>query len=958
MPFRRLATTLALSMALLSLVGLGAMTGLAAWRSSEALRKRALATNEAITIATAHALDQYVSGALAIVQEAAGRPKLHQEILRRNWPEAEVVLRNITQHFPQFEYVFVQDPQGFIRAWVPGGQSVGEDFSSRPFFQAARDTRQPVVSDVHVSGAAQRPVVVVAAPVLEDGPLTVAGVLVGGLRLEALTRVASRPAGDVERAVLIVDRRGVAVNEPHLAGQPPVPTPHPVGRLVAATPRPSGVIEEPATGASLLTARAPVGTLGWTVVTTTPTRAVGAPARELTWALVLLGVACTAGAAGLSIALARSLTRPLADLTATAGRLAEGDLEARVAPRGRDEVATLGAAFNRMAAAMAGSHRALADHTAELERGAHRLTREVAERDRAQAEASGRAERLAILHRVDQAILAAESPQAIAEGAIRHLRRLVRARRVSVALYDFTAGQATWLAVDGAGATGLSAGRSIPLELMGDRAALARGEVQVVEVAVLTHEEVTRALSAEGVRSYAVVPLRARGNLIGSVNFGVGHSGGPPAEDVAVAREVADQLAIAIQQGRLYAELERHASELEDRVATRTAELAAASRAVARASRAKTEFLSRMSHELRTPLNVILGFGALLEMDRLPPDQEDSVHQILRAGRHLLGLINEVLDISRIEAGHLRLSLEPVRLGEALRDALSLIAPLAAQRQVTLRPADDADGHYLLADRQRLQQVLLNLLSNAVKYNRPGGWVTVACRPGADRRLLVAVQDSGWGMTEEQLGRLFTPFDRLGAEQRDTVEGTGLGLALTRHLVEAMGGSLSVTSVPDQGSTFVVELAAAESPGDATMEAGPEPAMAGAAGLTVLYVEDNLPNLHLVEKLMARRPGTRLISAIQGRVGLDLARQHRPDVVLLDRHLPDLPGDEVLRLLRADARTARVPVVILSADATPGEVQRLRAAGAHAYLTKPLDVAALFGLLDQIAAQKETSRHG
>jgi signal transduction histidine kinase/ActR/RegA family two-component response regulator len=494
---------------------------------------------------------------------------------------------------------------------------------------------------------------------------------------------------------------------------------------------------------------------------------------------------------------------------------------------------------------------------------------------------------------------------------------------------------------------------------MGDLKALARGETQIMDVTALGHLPHARTVATEGVRSFAVVPLRSRGVLIGSLNLGAAQPGGPPPEDIAVAREVADQLAVALQQARLYTELEGHAAELEQRVAARTTELAAASAEVERASRAKTEFLSRMSHELRTPLNVILGFAALLEMDDLSPDQQDTVRHILRAGRHLLDLINEVLDISRIEAGQLRLSLEPVLVREALHDAVSLIEPLAAQRQVALR-FEGTDGQYVLADRQRLQQVLLNLLSNAVKYNHPGGWVAVSCTSTPERRLRLVVTDSGWGMTEDQLRRLFTPFDRLGAEQREQIEGTGLGLTLARHLVEAMGGALQVTSAPGRGSTFAFELELAEGPSLHPGTAAAATARPGAAtpDLTVLYVEDNLPNLHLVEKLIARRSGIRLISAIQGRVGLDLAREHRPDLILLDRHLPDVPGEEILQQVLADPRIRHVPVVFLSADATPGEIQRLLAAGAHGYLTKPLDVPRLYALLDEVDARKESPHHG
>jgi signal transduction histidine kinase/CheY-like chemotaxis protein len=376
-----------------------------------------------------------------------------------------------------------------------------------------------------------------------------------------------------------------------------------------------------------------------------------------------------------------------------------------------------------------------------------------------------------------------------------------------------------------------------------------------------------------------------------------------------------------------------------------------------RANAAKSEFLSRMSHELRTPLNAILGFAQLLDLDDVSPLQQDSIAQILKAGRHLLDLVNEVLDLTRIETGHLALSIEPVGVAQVLQEARALIAPLATAHHVHLAepPALSATTQ-VLADQQRLKQVLLNLLANAVKYNRPGGTVTLACHPTAADRLRLEVHDTGPGIPSEQLARLFMPFERLGAEQT-TVEGTGLGLALCKRLVELMGGAIGVTSTVGQGSTFWVELTCptpvAPRPGE---DAPPLPAIAvgaavpGAAG-TLLYIEDNLSNLQLVEQLLRYRPGVKLVAAMQGRLGLELAREHQPGLIVLDLHLPDLGGPEVLRCLRAEARTAGIPVVVLSADATPGQVARLRAAGAAAYLTKPLDVHQFLGVVDDLMGQ-------
>jgi two-component system cell cycle sensor histidine kinase/response regulator CckA len=371
-----------------------------------------------------------------------------------------------------------------------------------------------------------------------------------------------------------------------------------------------------------------------------------------------------------------------------------------------------------------------------------------------------------------------------------------------------------------------------------------------------------------------------------------------------------------------------------------------------RANQAKSEFLSRMSHELRTPLNAILGFAQLLEMDPLTPDQHESIARILHGGRHLLNLINEVLDISRIEAGHMRLSLEPVSLQETVREALDLIRPLTDPRHITVRSdMGQAEGLHVKADHQRLRQVMLNLLSNAVKYNRESGSVTVTYMLTADRYARVAVTDTGAGISSEKLARLFMPFDRLGAEQMG-IEGTGLGLSLTKHLMEAMGGRLGVDSVVGQGSTFWVEMTVVPpSTGETAISHPAAPADLSTRPLrTMLYIEDNLSNLELIQKLLATRPEIKLLSAMQGRLGLDLARHHKPDLILLDLHLPDLGGEVVLLQLKAEPALRDIPVIILSADASQSQIEQLRASGAHAYLTKPLNLKQLLALLSETLA--------
>lgn len=435
-----------------------------------------------------------------------------------------------------------------------------------------------------------------------------------------------------------------------------------------------------------------------------------------------------------------------------------------------------------------------------------------------------------------------------------------------------------------------------------------------------------------GVRGAFAIPVLAGKEVVAVLEFFSRETASPSAGWLEIISQV------GVQAGRTFEREARHEAE--------------------RVSRAKSEFLSRMSHELRTPLNAILGFGQLLEMDPLPPGQRDGVQHILKAGRHLLNLINEVLDISRIESGHLHLSLEPVEVASLLDGALNMIRPLAAQAGVTLHAAIGTPGEaYVQADRQRLHQVLLNLLSNAIKYNRRGGRVDVTCVQ-TDGRMQMRVSDTGAGIPEARLRQLFIPFERLGAEQ-SSVEGTGLGLALSKRLAEVMRGSMGVESSPGKGSTFWIELALSEAPTArevATLLGMQMAPVAGPGQHTILYIEDNTSNVQLVERIVALRPDLRLFVAMQARLGIDLAFEHRPDLILLDLNLPDMSGLEVLLLLQNDPRTSAIPVTVISADATRGQVSRLLAAGAAAYLTKPLEVPQFLAMLDKILHPREDAR--
>jgi len=372
--------------------------------------------------------------------------------------------------------------------------------------------------------------------------------------------------------------------------------------------------------------------------------------------------------------------------------------------------------------------------------------------------------------------------------------------------------------------------------------------------------------------------------------------------------------------------------------------LTSAKGAAEKANLAKSEFLSSMSHELRSPLNAILGFAQLMESDATPatPSQKASIDEILRAGWYLLELINEILDLAQIESGKLSLSTEPTSLAEVLFECQAMIEPQAQTRGIRMTfPRFDVPC-FVAADRTRLKQVLINLLSNAIKYNQAGGTVVVDLAGGTPELVRLNVRDTGPGLPPEKLTQLFQPFNRLGQE-RGAEQGTGIGLVMSKRLVELMGGVLGVESSVGVGSVFWCELGAAAAPeleaetatAAAVAHAQPQP---GAPLRTLLYVEDNPANLKLVEQLIARRPTLRLLTAVDGNMGIQLARAHQPEVILMDINLPGISGIEALNILHDDPVTAHIPVVALSANAMPRDIEKGLAAGFFSYLTKPIKV--------------------
>lgn len=468
-----------------------------------------------------------------------------------------------------------------------------------------------------------------------------------------------------------------------------------------------------------------------------------------------------------------------------------------------------------------------------------------------------------------------------------------------------------------------------------------------------------RIMDERGVRAYVGVPM-----ILGDAIIGVMYAmeSAPREflpEDIEFLTAMAQRAALAVSKIRVSDELRRTNEELAGEVArgevTRreladAKVLADAARVEAdRANRAKSEFLSRMSHELRTPLNAVLGFAQILEMQPLSEDDMKCVNHIALAGTHLLSLINEVLDISRIESGKMSVSPEPIRLADVLRQSLELVRPQFEKRNLHVQwDCPSCEQIWVEADPSRLRQVLLNLLSNGIKYNREGGSISVRCEPPDADRIRLLVSDTGIGIAPGKIERIFTPFDRLGQEASG-IEGSGLGLALSKRLVDVMRGNLSVESQLGEGTTVKLDLRLAPTPKppDLTSQRGSGEHDTESLDhfARVLYIEDNRANIDLMERIFSRFENIKLYTATEGASGLEIATRERPDIVILDLHLPDMFGGEVLAQLKADPVMRDRAVIVVSADASPGQVENLREAGANDYITKPINVQQFISVL-------------
>jgi signal transduction histidine kinase len=655
---------------------------------------------------------------------------------------------------------------------------VGQDFSFRDFFREASEKRRPHLSDVYVSTAAERPVISVAVPVVHpDGRL--AGVLVGALSLEVLGRLVSVAAHDDGRAIKLVDRRGQVVAD----SRAPVTAlrdanAEPVVQAALAGHAGTMAFREPGGGEEMLGGYVPIKALGWGVVVSRPAAAARAPAARLGTVLGWIALGCIAAAVAVGVGLARRLTRPLLRLAEASQKIATGELSARVAVRGGDEVATLGLAFNQMGDAIAQSYQGLAQRTAEIER---------------------QAERLAVLHDIDRGLLAADTPAAIAEATLGRVRELLGVPRAIINLIDLAKDEAEWLAAAGRRRVHVGPGVRFPLALLGDVDGLRRGEVQTVDVNALPRSAETDALVASDVHVYMVVPMIARGELLGALSFG-GPTAPFSAEQIGIAREVAAQMAVAIAQARLYERVRRQAQELEQRVQERTQELEAANQEL-------DAFSYSISHDLRAPLRSMQGFTEALLEDygaRLDATGHEYAERIVAASSRMDLLIQDLLAYSRLSRAEVEI--DPVNVETVVDEVCAQLAADLEERGAEV--AVERPLARVMAHRAVFGQVLSNLISNAAKFVRANTAPRIRVWSEArGDRVRLWVEDNGIGIAPEHQERIFRAFERLhGMEQ---YPGTGIGLAIVQKGAARLGGRAGVESTLGEGSRFWVELTAA-----------------------------------------------------------------------------------------------------------------------------------------------------
>jgi PAS domain S-box-containing protein len=585
------------------------------------------------------------------------------------------------------------------------------------------------------------------------------------------------------------------------------------------------------------------------------------------------------------------------------------------------------------------------------------VANDVTELEQVQASLKAYGERLALLHEIDRAVIAADTLLEIAEPAIRRLRMLLGVPRAIVSLFDLEKNEAEWLVAVGRRRAYTEPGMRFSMVYMGDVESMRRGEIQSLETAKLPPGPEVSALLGSGVDVYIVIPMVAKGELIGGLSFG-GAPGTFSDEQIAMAREVATQLAIAITQVRLHEAVKRHADELEARVNQRTVELHEANQRLQReigerrraqmeadrANRLKSEFLANMSHELRTPLNAILGFTQLIHDGAIThesPQYPEFLDDILAGGHHLLQLINDVLDLSKVEAGKLEFHPEIVDLAVLVAELLAIMRTTAATKSIKLTSEVAAELHEVVIDAARLKQILYNYVSNALKFTDPGGRVVVRAMPRDEAEFTLEVEDSGIGISPDDVDRLFVEFQQLDAGVAKKHAGTGLGLALCKRLAEAQGGRVGVTSVPGKGSTFFAVLP--RRAGVPAVKATTSPVDTDADAPVVLVVEDvERDRAALVKTLTSA--GYVVDVARTGAQALAKCQERAFDAITLDLLLPDASGLDVLHSIRSSSRNSDVPVIVVTVVTERGATAGF---AVHDVLPKPLDRAALLASLER-----------
>jgi PAS domain S-box-containing protein len=577
------------------------------------------------------------------------------------------------------------------------------------------------------------------------------------------------------------------------------------------------------------------------------------------------------------------------------------------------------------------------------ERLDQRVTERTAELAKANLELKKSALRQAAVSKLGQHALAGQSLGELMFDAAETVREMLPCDCTAVLHYDEAEGHFKSLAEIGWTRDGKTPGAILDGQRCMSSYTVQTGEAVVSnDLTTETRFEVSESVKAAGARSAITACIKSGEHPLGVLaSFSI-----QPREfshdDVSFVQSIANVITAAIDRN--------HAEEN-----IRTARADAES-----ANRAKSEFLSRMSHELRTPLNAILGFTQLLEMEEHTDKQNESIDHISRAGRNLLDLINEVLDIARLDAGRVQFHMESVDVLELLREVTTFSTPAASKRNISIRMADaPGEASFVSSDRERLKQVLLNLVSNGVKFNQEGGGITLGVARMNAGIWRISVADTGIGIPQEKLARLFVPFERLGTREGGTEGGTGLGLALCQRLITGLGGRIGVASSVGAGSTFWVELPAAEiAPEPLPTQVSAPPGIRGGESSPsesvrkILYIEDDISNYYLLERFLRTRKDVKLISAAQGSIGLELAKEHRPALILLDLNLPDMNGEQVLRGLKADPSTADVRVVAVTGEIMSERTKELQALGVMEILVKPYKLTQITALLERSLAGK------